>query len=52
MLDISDANHTKSVMHLMDCLLEDFKDESSVQKISDFEFRAQIEVKVFFFFVN
>ncbi|KAK0094203.1 hypothetical protein PV326_011565 [Microctonus aethiopoides] len=48
MLDISDANHTKSVMHLMDCLLEDFKDESSVKKISDFELRAQIEGSFFF----
>ncbi|XP_043287698.1 dynein axonemal heavy chain 7 isoform X2 [Venturia canescens] len=48
MMNMPDANLTRSVMYLFDCFLDDFNDEKYLETISDLEMRAQIEGSFFF----
>ncbi|XP_015178312.1 PREDICTED: dynein heavy chain 7, axonemal, partial [Polistes dominula] len=43
MINMPDANLTRSVMHLFDCFMDDFYDENYMQSLSDLDVRAQVE---------
>lgn len=46
MIMMPDANLTRSVMHLFDCFLDDFRDEKYTGALSDLEMRGQVEVSI------
>jgi hypothetical protein len=45
----SDANLMRSMMNLFDTFMDDFCVEKNVQKVSDLDQRAQLEVSTHFF---
>lgn len=40
-----DSNVVRSLTYLMDCFLDEYRDEKSVKDISDLDLRAQVEVR-------
>ena len=40
-----DSNLLRSITYLMDCYLDDYRDEKVAESISELDLRAQVEVK-------